>query len=116
MHFTLDQTGVPFLGHPVDKCIISIFLKLKPVTLLLIWNLQMATLPLTNLEKYLLSGSFLNLILKLVAPIIFVKYRASIIICHPIITEKLRFLHQKIEHTQANNFLSILCFHVSTAF
>ena len=38
--------------------------------------------------------------------IIFVKYRAAIIIYRSIITEKLRFLHQSID-----NFLSILCFH-----
>ena len=75
----------------------------------------MATLHLTNLEKYL-SGSFLNLILKLMALITFVKHSASIIIYHPIITEKLRFSHQMIERTQANNFLSILCLHVSAAF
>ena len=50
--------------------------------MLLIWNLQIATLPLTNLEEYLLSGSFFNLIPKLTALIIFVKYGAVIVIYH----------------------------------
>ena len=82
----------------------------NPVRILLIWNLQVAPLLLTNLEKYLSSGSFLNFILKLIAMIILVKYRAAVIIYHPIITERLRFLHQSIEHTQII-FLLILCFH-----
>ena len=88
------------------------FLKIKvgnPVRILLIWNLQVATLLLTNLEKYLSSGNFLNFILKLIAMIIFVKYRAAIIIYY--------YYHREvkvltsIDRTYSKNFLSILCFH-----
>ena len=87
----------------------------NPLRILLIWNLEVGTLLLTNLEKYLSSGRFLNIILKLIALIIFVKYRAAIIIYHPVITEKLRFLHQTIEHIQIIS-CQFCAFMVSTAF
>ena len=53
------------------------FLKIKvgnPLRILPICNVQIVIFPLSNLEKYLFSESFLNLTLNLIALIIFVKY------------------------------------------
>ena len=58
------------------------------------WNLQISTLPLQKLEKYLWSGTLFNVILKLLDVTTFVKCEAASITYHSIIKGKLQFLFQ----------------------